>query len=784
MKINYLIIGAWLVVLLVHSEKVSSQDYIFGPEIDNWSEATKEQQRVYGQEFLQQLRDAKANGSNSIVLSHDHYRFKKSYSDNPSEGHIYASGLHNLTIDGDGATFWFEDYHTALMFKNCTDVTLQNLVFDYDPVPQAQGVITNVGDQFLEIENEEGFLTCSEINAMAGNTKSKVFVFENDTTLFKKDVPHIVASGFQDMGDNKTRITGNAVGGYKFNGPPDIEVGDRVCVVFHMGHGVVFEECYNTTLDNFSLYASTQYGIAVRLGGGFKMINSNIIQRPGTKRLMTTNQDGIHFQSNEVGPHIENCKLSGMADDVMNVHGDFDMVQRQLDSNQGLISIRNFLLLEEGDTLNIYDVNTYHRKAQVRIESVSPSNDPDDLADAKTIGDEFNINFWVGRYSMKVTFDKDVDLSRGDVIENPSKGSYGTYVANNHVYNSSTRGIIVKAKDAVVTGNHVENIAVSGILTLASLEWLDAVFPENVEISNNTLLDVGWSMNSRLAGQNKLGAIVAIVEYYGSLKRDLFNAVNITIKDNYIENTPLAGIFALHLDGGEISGNTIKKYINGDKGRMGQQLGIEPFSAIYIADSKDVIIENNQISQPGINAEEEIRYGPNVFSSEEIAEVTFIVKDGDKELENAVVFFNATVKYTDNAGSASFSDVPVGQEHNVGVNMTGYKSFNKDIYVEKDTTVTIQLESFESGADLNSNKPGQFVLYPNPVSKFIYIDTKSAAEMTLLNTEGKMVDRASLYPGHNRFNVNNLENGVYFIKLRNAEMSDYLKIVKTGSGTH
>jgi len=106
-------------------------------------------------------------------------------------------------------------------------------------------------------------------------------------------------------------------------------MGNKVYVVFHMGHGIRLNRCYNVTPGEGNMYASTQYGV-ISTSGGFKMINSNIIQRPGTKRLITCNQDGIPFISNEISPHIENCKFSGMADDVMNFHNEFDLIQQQL----------------------------------------------------------------------------------------------------------------------------------------------------------------------------------------------------------------------------------------------------------------------------------------------------------------------------------------------------------------------------------------------------------------------------------------------------------------------
>jgi polygalacturonase len=586
-----------------------AQNYMYGPEIDNWNEKIKAKQRENGKEFLDLLKSAKEGGLKEINLEHDHYRFQKSFS-HGNRGHIFAEGLSGLTINGNGAEFWFEDYGTAINLRDCENVTFNNISIDYDPVPQAQGIITKIGDKFLEIKNEKGFPTCTEIKKKAGNSKSKVFVFDDETNLFKREVPHIVGNKFEDIGDNNTRITGRAYGGYDFNKEPNIEMGDKVCVVFHMGHGIRLNRCYNVTLDGVNMYASTQYGVISTSGGGFKMINSNIIQRPGTERLMTCNQDGIHFMSNEIGPHIENCKFSGMADDVMNIHSEFDLIQQQLEPGKALIAIRNFMVIEEGDTLNIYDGKTYRKKTEAKVIDIQSSDKPEFLEEAKNIGKEFGAHFWNGEHSMIVSFDRPVNVKRGDVVENPSKGSYDTYVGNNKLYNSTTRGMMIKVKDAIVENNHLENIAVCGILTFGSLEWFEAVFHENVTIRNNTLIGIGHSMNSRRAGQKKMGAICAMVEYFGSLKQGIYNAKEITIQNNYIEDTPLAGIFIAHVDGAKIKGNTIKDYNNAKLYKFGEDFGVKPLAGIFIADSKNIQLEKNKITDPGVNAKKKVIYGP------------------------------------------------------------------------------------------------------------------------------------------------------------------------------
>ncbi len=702
MQNNNNIPKTWMIALigLLICFGAQAQNYLYGPEIDNWNEETKQQQRENGKAFIEQLRDARVNGLSEINLEHDHYRFKRSFSDDPGLGHIYIPNLNNVTINGNGAALWFEDYYTAFFMRNCKNVTFKNLNIDYDPVPQSQGEVIEIGANYVVIQTEDKYPTCTEIVNKVGSTKSKFFVFQPDTNLFKRELPHIVARSFSDQGNGKIRINAFAYGGYDLNKLDSLEIGDKACVTFHMGHGIKIRNSYDITFEDVNMYASPQYGIAASNGGGgLKLMNFNIIPRPGTNRLMTCNADGIHTIATDYGPHIENCSLSAMSDDVVNIQSDFDMIQEQVDSNTAKIAIKNFLTIYEGDTLNIYDVHSLNLKHTVKIAELRKSNDPEDLNDAKAIGDEFNASFWAGTNSIIVSFNEKVNLERGDVVEKPTRANNGAYIVNNHMYNSSTRGLLVKARNAYVGGNTIENIGVSGLIINCSIEWFEGPFPEDVVVENNTLRGIGHGLNSRLPGANTLGALCAYAEYYGRLKNGLYNVKNIRIKNNYIEDTPLAGIFITHLDSGYVYGNTIRKYSNGDKGRMGKNLGIEPFAGIYLADSRSVWVEGNNIKDPGYSAETEIKYGPNYIFPDTAAppkRVDMVFKTIDAHNHQAItdgkVYLNDVWHHANDTGVIELDDI-LADYYNIRVEAPQYYAIEDTfMHLHQDSTIVFELE--------------------------------------------------------------------------------------------
>lgn len=578
-------------------------DCIYGPEIDNWTAEVKQQQREKGKEFIAMLKEAATKGIKEINLKRGDYRFSTSFSDDPSRGHIILRELKDITVNANGSQFWFDDYQTALYFENCQGVTFRNLNIDYDPLPFTQGVITEIGDDYIDFVIEKGFLSPVEIRKKITSAESKSFIYNKNTRLVKAHVPHMTSDSFEEIGENRIRMKVSVYGGFKPNTLP-IEPGDYVDAVFRHRTAIIMHNSVNLSLKNVNLYAGPHFGIMNTFCSGTELDNFNVIPRPGTKRLMSVNADAIHMNNSLKGPRIVNCSLSGMGDDGINVYTSFhDRVQKQTATNSALVLLNSSLDLTRGDSLNFYDGTSLIKKASVRILEIKEHVTPEATPQPSISRD---------RKAYLIKFSGAASLAEDDIVENLKIASRGTYIANNRIYNATTRGIIMKVKESVVENNFLEDVANSGILTFANLgSFKEGPFPSNVIIRNNTLIRTGYGGATRGSGYKKLGAICLNVEYAGPMKKEMYNTVNITVENNYIEDTVLPGIYVTHVNGALIRANTIKKYINSSKGRMGQVLGIEPFSAIYVAESRGVILEDNHISEPGINAEEEIRLGPN-----------------------------------------------------------------------------------------------------------------------------------------------------------------------------
>jgi len=152
---------------------------------------------------------------------------------------------------------------------------------------------------------------------------------------------------------------------------------------------------------------------------------------------------------------------------------------------------------------------------------------------------------------------------------------------------------------------------------------------------------------------------------------------------------------------------------------------------------------------------------------------------------------SATRKGIDNADGAS--------SHFFDFAMQGNPSENPMIIILKTTSekyVKIYLRSFTN----EEGKPGflrftyeyipletnfispiptssQIVLYPNPVSKNLYINLSESANVSIYNTNGTLIKQYHAQSGCANISVENLAKGVYFIKIQSSKESKTEKIV-------
>ena len=597
-----------------HKERTYGDgDTIYGAEIDQWGEDTKQRQRENGKQFLQTLSQAVNGGVDGISLGRKHYRFSAEHLDTIGGAFIRLNNVNNLTIHGNGAHFWFEDYITGLQIETSSKISFHDITMDWDPLPFSQVALTAIDPEgnYIEGRTESGFRNMNEIlsdRSVRGRPTVKVFFFDADTGVLKTDVAHSEISSIEEIGKNHLRFHGRVYGVHDY-ASINIEPGDRMALVMRQRHAIRISKSEDITFDNLHLYSSPMFGISMGNGGGNMVLkNSKLIPRPRTKRLMGINGDALHFTSLQKGPRIEGCEFSAAGDDILNIHGDFAMVQKQLSLSEVVIAIKNYINIRRGSTVQIYDYETLELKGELQVRETTEGGELL-KRDARLVGKEKDVKFWPGRTSLICRFDKPVDVSRYDIVESDVDGGYGTVIRNNYLHNLTTRGFLIQTKDAIIENNTFVNVDNAAVSIMASLKWCEGPIPENIVFRNNTIKRPGWTYGSRHRENSKIGAISVNLEYFGELKQTERPIGQVTIADNTILSAGTCGVFMIHCKNSTIRNNTISGYCEVDPWRVGAEYGVKPYSAIYIGDSERIDVTGNTITTPGPYARQDIIVG-------------------------------------------------------------------------------------------------------------------------------------------------------------------------------
>ena len=135
------------------------------------------------------------------------------------------------------------------------------------------------------------------------------------------------------------------------------------------GSAVTAQGCDGVRIENVTVHASP--GLAVGLIGNRGEIAVHGLEvrfAADSKRLLTTDADGVHCQQNRSGPVIENCYFEGMADDAINIYAPPNVPREIRSPTQWLVSPGCLVL--PGDRLQVLDPQTGRLRGAVQAVDV------------------------------------------------------------------------------------------------------------------------------------------------------------------------------------------------------------------------------------------------------------------------------------------------------------------------------------------------------------------------------------------------------------------------------
>ncbi len=537
----------------------------------------------------------------AIQQGHDHVRIKPGEyrEEGKKPAHIVLTGLDGFTVDARDVYLISTNGQRALQIENCRGVTVRGLTVDYDPLCGTQGrVVRIVDERTIVFELDPGYPDLPpNVEKSVGN---RVVLHDPETGLVKPRSSSIGVRDIRRVADRRYQISNWR--------PEPVEVGDLISLWIVKGQGwltVLIDQSAECTLEDVTFH-STPPGWTVRESKSDRITYRRLRLTPGEKpegatrpRLRASHADGIHSLDAKRGPVIEDCLFEHLGDDAIAIRGSWGVVLQDTDdsadSERIEIGLPHGLRYASGDRLQIYrksDGTTHERRVIDAADSGIPVQ-----AMRETISDHYKSYRFAKSYQIaqSIRLDRPIQLSVGDLMQDPQKGGAGYVIRNNTIRDTRARGIILKASDGIVEGNTIEHASLSGILVIAEFySFLEAGFVHGLRIVDNTLSETNIGRDQPHKAMH--GGAISISrpnEWQSQVGHS-----DITIENNRFMDIPGAQVQVNAAVDVVIRGNT---FIRPHHGLVdfGGQTGLDPQSLITVDYADRVLIENNSVVDPG-----------------------------------------------------------------------------------------------------------------------------------------------------------------------------------------
>lgn len=548
-----------------------------------------------------------ANRSTQISIAPGIYTVTPQTTYPRSARHLTVENATNLSIIMDGVRIVCQENKTALSISQCSNVKVQGLTVDYDPLPFTQGTVTlnGPGDLWFEVDLHTGY---PNLDVTSGN----VFVYEAATSLWKRGLwtsifcPQI-STNLGTTG-RKLRVTlTNALQGYGIQ-EGDLVSFNRKPLSPHVMQVLSSERC---TLENITLFTGPGFAVLEKNGAGNAYLRCQIKPGPApvgasVQRLRANMADGIHSIASRVGPKIDGCLITAQGDDGVAIHGQYAVVIDVTNGRAVVAPCWDDLPFGVADKVRLTRALDGALVTNAIVLSFQKITDGAPVARYHQMKSNLDRGD-PARWAMLTSF-YEVALSvpyvfrPGDLIDNPKRSGSGFTVANNTIRNHRARGILIKASDGLITNNHIDGSGVAGIvLSPEPWPWMESGAASNVLIRGNWLKNCGWEHDNPYASQ--AGTIT--VACRGSVSNEVYAASgvqqDIAIVGNCIEDCAGVNLLVASTRGLLIASNRFTRPGLSPRA-TGTRFGVDTNAVIWIHKSTLVRVADNRISNAGPHA--------------------------------------------------------------------------------------------------------------------------------------------------------------------------------------
>ena len=537
----------------------------------------------------------------NVLIPPGVYRLEKGHLD---AAHLSLRNMHRFAVDAEGVTFVLTDIEQGgIEITNCTEVTISGATFQFETPPSSQAVIqeTAADGRWARITVEDGYPANLDDNHYFP-PHLEGYLFDPKTRVWKPRADDFHTLPPERLGARDFRLTwGRPALSPQF----PIAKGDLIAFRGRPYHAnVTIRNCERIRLENITVHNSTAFGVLETDGDGNNLYtNLRVIpggKPPGasTNPLLSSCADGLHSSNMRHGPTIQNCVFEGMGDDAIAIHGTFSTVLQA----QGTSLVINKSSFRPGDPLLMFDKDGVPRgEAVVARVSPAPGFTTSRHRTNKTLGDNT-----LGPYT-SITLDRPLAADFEYLCCTPAALGSGYVVRNNVIRNHRSRGLMLKAHDGLVEGNAIEGSTMAGIVLAPEIWWNEAGYSRNVTIRNNTITRVAdyvWPSGAI--------RVMAINDVNNDCPVAGQGHKNITIDNNTISHVNGSNILITSADTVSVTNNRFQSPQTRLTNPVKRKWLADPASLIYVANAKNVVVEENRVEQVGTANKELLEVESNV----------------------------------------------------------------------------------------------------------------------------------------------------------------------------
>lgn len=519
----------------------------------DWDSQQAWEKRISGQTLLQEIREASAAGQKTFRVPAGDYLFNGDHSEQST-----LSGLADLEILAEGATFWFEPpLRHGLLFDNCRNVTVRGLTIDFT-MPcwfQAEILTVDPQNQALTATVMPGYEPINPLGKPESAGERACMFYDASGRFINHR--HTPTKWWMEEGGILHCVAG------RFGLPAGLKPGDYIVGSLHTGMALRSNHCARMHYEAVNVWSSP--GPAVWEGNGqvdlpehlrdtqdrknqeiqgraktgghlYKKVRAT--RRPETNRLHAFGSDIFHLVGSDLGPELNECELAYGSDDTFNIHGNFGRVVEAVDAThvylQGEYAV--------GDRLEFRDFSSLELLGSAQVLQVKATPEGPSLP----INESYR-----AQSEYRVQLDQPLNLPPLSLVVLDGKQSNEGFVVRNcWIHDDFQRSLINGSPKGLVENNLFENLGYGLCVQFETWgPWMEGPFARDLVIRGNHFV--------ACAPEEPVIAVAMFPP--GKRKQwDAMPVSNLTIEDNFIDAASGFPLKIHNVDGLTIQNNHIQ----------------------------------------------------------------------------------------------------------------------------------------------------------------------------------------------------------------------------------